>query len=240
MRKEEGMTKEQHYTAEMFTAVRRVLDEHAALYADFPAFIEHVTDFADLVRRIKEQGDIHGTLSAGKADARADAKERLVRRVIDVKSKLLAYARKKGLNETRAIAGVSNYTLTTMKEAELRSLASNLAVEAEKCLPELAAYKFDQTALDAFKQAIEEFEDAISDRDTSMAARRAKTAELEELFRRAYQLLKEGLDSLMNTFRHDATEFYGTYKAARVIRRHGIRHDAAPDTPATPPAAPAQ
>jgi hypothetical protein len=218
-----------------------VLVEHAALYADFPAFAEHVNEFADFLRRIHEQSDVRNTLSEGKADARALAKERLVKEVIDLKTRLYACARRKGLVETRALAGRSNHKIPAMKEGELRSYASNLAAEAEKLLPDLSGYRYGQAELDAYRKALADFEDAISDRDTSMAARRAKTSELEDLFHEAYQLLKEGLDTLMNAFRHDAPVFYDTYKAARLIRRRGVRHQAAPENPGTTetPAAPA-
>jgi hypothetical protein len=234
------MNKEQQYTAEMFTAVQRVLDNHAALYTDFTAFTEHVREFSALLARIKEQSDNRDTVVTGKSDVRGDAKERLVKLAIDAKVKLLACARRKGFTEARVLADVSNYLVSAMKEGELRAFAANLAAEAERRLADLEGYRFGQADLGALRQATANFEHAVADRDVSMASRQALTADLDGLFREAYRVLREGLDTLMTSFRHDQPEFFTTYKAARVIRRRGIRHNAPPTPPATPPPAPAQ
>lgn len=78
--------------------------------------------------------------------------------------------------------------------------------------------------LDDLKARIGACETATRDAASEMAERvRAKSA-VNDLFAKAYIVLKDELEHLMQIFRLTESEFYNDYRAARVIKDVGVRH----------------
>ena len=232
------MTSNQSNKYAMYSAAANVLKSHASRTTAIPAFAGSYDRFGGLLTQISDKDKERMGKTSGKVAAKDEAEDSLVMGVMIVSSGLTALARAKGNVQLKGAAHVAESPLRHARPSEqinIGKLTYDLAKANEE---DLAQYGISSTMLEDLKTRIGAYETAVKDVASGLAERTGAKTAVSDLFVQADQVLREELDPMMQIFRVTDPEFYNDYRAARVIRDIGVRHNKAGQAAAPAPGQP--
>jgi len=232
------MTTNQNNKFSMYSASINVLKTYADRTAAIPAFATSYQRFDGLLSQIREKDKERSGKTAGKVAAKDEAEDAMVMATVIVSSALAALARSKG--------NVQLKEAVHFPESKLRHVRANEQVNMAKLThdlgkaneEELAQYGVSTTMLEDLQARITAYELAIKEVASGLAERTGAKTAVSDLFIQADEVIKEELDPLMQGFRVKDPEFYNDYRAARVIKDIGVRHNKAGQPAAPAPGSP--
>jgi hypothetical protein len=189
-----------------------------------PRFKTALDEFDTNLALITGQEVHRNTTSEGKTEVKHDLEDEMILATVNVASTLLAYASEKKLPELKAISKISVRKFTRIKEIDLITKCTQIYNEAKKIENELADHGLLPSDIASLKSKIDEFRNAGTTRDSSVADRKGTGINIVDLIERQDELLEEQLDSFVNKFIAKDKLFYDGYYASRQIKEYGIRH----------------
>ena len=230
------MTSNQSNKYTMYRSAVELLETNTAKTAALPAFEASFGKFDSLVDQIGEKDKERMTKTPGKANARDETEDALVLGTLIVSSALTAYASSTGNAQLKGAVKVSESQLRYVRTNEQLNLAKMVLDLATANLAALSPFGVTQAMLDDLKSRIAAYDAATKQVSSGMAERVGARTAVSDLFNQADQILKDEIDRMMQFFRVSAPEFYNDYRAARVIKDTGVRHNKAgqPAAPGSP------
>ena len=219
----------------MYSASSSVLKSHVERTATIPAFTASIERFDGLLSQIRDKDKERMGKTSGKMAVKDEAEEALVMATVIVSSALCALARSKGNVQLRDMAHIPESTLRHVRANEQLNMAKLIYDLAKGNEQDLVPFGITPTKLEDLKARIAAYDAAIRDVASGIAERTGARTAVSDLFVQADEVLKEELDALMQSFRVSDPEFFNDYRAARVIKDIGVRHNKT-GHPAAPPA----
>ncbi|MCL4547031.1 MAG: hypothetical protein M1495_00495 [Bacteroidetes bacterium] len=223
----------------MFDAVTAVFKENSQIVSTFAMLNTLCTEFQSYVEDIRKRDGEIKTLFAGKTNAKDEAKDELIEKLVPLANSLYVYAKRNGNEEIKSVAYVNKTILLKLRENDLLIKANNIRDYLIANKSSLGDYLVTDEKIAGLTSLISEFQKSADERDSSFANRVSARESLDRLFDKAGDLLNNELDGLMETFKSENSDFYNAYQSARVIKDLGLRKgtktsDANPTpTPAT-------
>ena len=222
----------------MYRSTVELLEKNTTKTASLPAFEVSFGKFGTLVDQIGDKEKERMGKTSGKANARDECEDALVLGTVIVSSALTAYANSIGNAQLKAAVKVSESQLRYARTNEQLNLAKMVLDLATANLAALGPFGVTQAILEDLKARIAAYDAATKQVSSGMAERVGARTAVSDLFIQADQILKDELDRMMQFFRVSAPEFYNDYRAARVIRDIGVRHNKAGQPVASPAGSP--
>jgi hypothetical protein len=228
------MTGNQANKHTMYAATVKLLKDSAAKTAVIPAFAGSLAKMESILTQIGDKDKERMGKTTGKHAVMDEAEDALMTATIIVASALSAFARSVGNTQLKERVHISETYLRHARSNEQINIAKITYDLAKANEQGLAAFGVDSTMLDDLMSRVSSFEAAVKQWSSGVAERVGARTAVGELFVQADEVLKEDLDPIMQVFRVKDPEFYNDYRAARVIKDIGVRHNKTgqPTTPA--------
>jgi hypothetical protein len=224
----------------MLYAIQSVLKKHADIVKSNAALDEAGKYYNDKIAAILAKDNKYLTIKSGAIASKNNAAGELI--IIGQKfaNALFSLGRKINDDALKAECGLTPSDFNCFRDVELEQKCNHLLECARIHVNELAAYNLDITRLET---ALATFRTRSEIVPQKKAESKASRQNLSMEFHAANQILRKDLDKLIELVKETAPDFYGEYKAARVIsdlhgRRPGNNNAGATTetkTPASPP-----
>jgi len=210
--------------------VNSVLVKHQPAVDTIPAMKDASERFRQILSRMDATLHSHETAVRGKAAHKNVARVLLIESLVQNSSALVAYGQHSGNEELVLKNQVPHYKFREMRDVAVIAAAKGLIDEMTQHLTAAADFGISQSVVDEVKALLTDYERALDGKGAAAAEQRGAKVSMESLLRAAQTILKRELDMFAEKLRKSEPEFYAKYRAARVIKDLGIRHekDAAP------------
>jgi hypothetical protein len=226
---EDVMDSNQSNKYSMYISTVELLRDNAARGAGIQAFGTSFAKLDALVTQIRDKDKERMGKTPGKVAAKDGAEDALSASVVLIAAALAGLGKTTGNAELKHRAHLTDSAFRNARSTEQVSIA-NLIYDLGKTNQEaLAAFGVSPALIEELKSRIAAYDAALKDIASGTAERVGARSALAELFEKADELLKEELDPVMHIFRVADPDFYGDYKAARVIKDIGVRHVKTPE-----------
>ena len=229
------MTAEQSNKFSMYSATANVMKSHIDRITGTTALAASYDRFDTMLEQITQKDKERIGKTTGKVAAKDEAEDALVMAAVIVSSGVAALARTKGNVQLKEAVHFPESRLRHARPSEQLNMAKVAYDLAKANAQDLVSYGITATMLDDLKARITAYENAVKEVVSGLAERSGARTAVSDLFVQADEVLKEELDRMMQVYRISDPEFYNDYRAARVIRDIGVRHNK-PGQPAAPPA----
>lgn len=201
-----------------------------------PALRTAVGDFEALLTKVKDLVQQTMTATAGKADTKANCREVLQEELMVVARAIQAYGHRIEDPEIVGKARVVKSELQYLRDTQLVGRAFTIHELGVEKPAELADYGVTQDRLESLKRRIDAYQEALGDRESSVARRKGARLSFRAYMEQAKELLENEVDNLMADFKKSDPQFYNEYIEARSVKKVGLRHKGQPAAEAaTPP-----
>lgn len=225
------MEKPQKNRYAMFNGVIAHLEKNSSIYSENEEFVNHRDTFKTVTGEIGLKEDVRSKATTGKTLEKRVTRESVTVQALGFAGALCAFAKK-----------ANNITLaetTRLTKSKLDSFRDDVLIIELKSIMEnavtyrtaLEKYDIPPEKLENFVNNIAQYSKALGAKSTGGTLKTGAVKSLTTLFREAGIVL-DSIDRLMENYRDTHKEFYNSYKAARVIKNLGIRHEE-PKTPLT-------
>jgi hypothetical protein len=230
------MIQDQDNIVTMFQTTIDFLDENSSVWSGTPAFVEAVARATTGAAAINAAGDIQETPTSGVAVDKADARNDLEEKTLEIADQLSALAVKNGDNDLGAKVEMTKSSLDKMKDGDLEQTAERVAGLATTNIAALAAYDVTAADVTALTTARTTFAGMITAPGLAATVRTAQTVSLPHLIANVRSIFRNEIDKMVTKKKKANPVFYAGYFAARVIVDRPATH--APPKPPAPPAPP--
>jgi hypothetical protein len=230
------MTQDQDNITTMFETTITFLDANNSVWSATPAFADAVTRAKTGAAAINTSTDSQQTPTSGVTGDKADARNDLEEKTLEIADQLSALATKNGDNDLGAKVEMTKSSLDKMTDSDLEQTAERVAGLATDNIAALAA--FDVTAADvtALTTARTTFAGIKTSPRQAAVGRKTQTESLPQLIANVRSIFRNEIDKMVTKKKKANPDFYAGYFAARIIVNRAATH-AAPKPPA-PPAPP--
>lgn len=219
------MTKSEKNIFAMYKAVNAVLTGNATEVDKLPALKDSHTRFSNKITELGSKDTDYISKTDGKTISKTDAENELIENILPVVGGLQVFAKIIDNHELKVTTKVTVTDMKRMRDNELINKAKQIFDFANTNSAELVNYGITADTITQLNTLITNYEAALSDQGSSFAEKQAARKALTLLFDTADDILKDELDNLMELTRSNNPDFYNEYKAARVIKDLGIRHE---------------
>jgi len=216
----------------MYDAVRTILEAHKTAWSENQPFVAGVEKFNTLFEELKTLTLKHGTIVSGIKTERSVYLDDLIQKTIVLRDGLRVFAFE---NKLYSISEKVDFSLSKLKFAtqlELRNRITTiyeLIVEHES---EVVAYGVSSQNILDFMDKFEDFEKEIVSVRKGTIERKFLTARIAELEAEIKVLFDKKLDVLARLIAVEHSEFFSSYKAARILIEHKHRSSGSTEPPA--------
>ena len=208
----------------MYETVLAYVEENRAVYSGTEEFTSSVINLRSVMDQIKAKEDESSSVTTGKTKNKNVTKESVCRSAILIAGALYAAGKKTGNVVLSENADISKSFLRSLRNHDLvikLGAIKDLAVENREII---VSYGVTDDKYTDFLTRVEMYTTALSAKSSSGAAKSSAIKSLKQLFKEGDDIL-DILDRLNENYIESNTAFYNGYKAARVIKNLGIRHD---------------
>ena len=208
----------------MYLAVIAVMEQHKDSTTTIPALVEIVKQFDALVAEIIARDRKHETITAGVVAEKNGILDTMSVTTLRFAKALYALGRKTGDEQLKAECDVTMTDITRRRQGEIEMFCLRTGELARTHATDLEAYGITTGEIDEFTGETEAFREATDTRDQKFTESKAVHQVMVEMFGKADDILREDLDSILETLKEKNSDFYLQYKAARNIHDLGGSH----------------
>ncbi len=222
----------------MYLAVIAVLEQHKELITTIPALVEIIGQFDTLVADIIARDQKHETITAGVIAEKNGILDTMAATTLRFAKALYALGRKTGNEQLKEECDVTMSDLMHRRQVETEQYCLRIAELAGTHAADLEAYGIAAGEIEEFVKATEAYREATDTRDRKFTESKATHQVMHNMFKKADDILKEDLDTILETLREKDPDFYLQYKAARNIHdlggSHSSKEQRSPETEVLP------
>jgi hypothetical protein len=227
------MTQDQNNITTMFETTLNFLEDNNSVWSGTAAFADAVTRAKTGKDAINTSADSQQTPTSGVTDDKADARNDLEEKTLEIADQISAFAAKSGDNDLGAKVEMTKSSLDKMIESDLEQTAERVANLANDNIAALAA--FDVTAADvtALTTARTTFVGIKTSPRQAAVDRKTQTLSLPQLIAKVRSIFRNEIDKMVTKKKKTHPDFFSGYFTARIIVNRAATH-AAPKKAATP------
>lgn len=212
------MTKREENKYSMYKAVNVVLDKYQSAIDQIPAFVQCENDFKSKLDLISENDTKYKTTLKGAKATKDDAEDELIGVIMKVARPVYVFARRKKDENLKALTRWTDSGLKKLRDTELLQIGKNISNKITENVSELADFGITSAISDDFQATVKAYDDALGGRDSKSTESKTARKDLTDDFYDADDILKEDLDSMIESVKSDHPQFYKEYHAARIIK----------------------
>jgi hypothetical protein len=231
------MTRNEVNHLNMFNTVDAVFQQHTETINSMPALAESLVTFRDYLKLIRERDNAHSSIKAGAVATKNNSGEVATRLVKETMDALYTLGRKTGNEQLKAECDKTWSELSHLRQGTFLQLCTRIAGLARTYAADIAPFGISAADIDSLDRAITLFTAHVSTVQQKSAESVAAREALSTLFKKADDILKEDIDTMMDIVKSRDVEFYNQYKAARSIRNYGMHHTTKEEKPEVAPVA---
>jgi hypothetical protein len=231
------MTQDQEDITTMFETTITLLDQNNTIWSGRDAFADAVTRAKQGTKDIRGKTGRQISPTAGITGDKAQARNDLEERMMEVGNQVAAFAAKSNDNDLAAKAEMTRSSLDRMSDSDLVQTAKRVAEAANANLPSLAPYGVTKVEVTALETAATTFEEMKGSTRDAVVGRKVETMSLPEAIGTVRSIFRNEIDKMMTAFKRTKPDFYNGYFTARVIVNRAPTRTAAKKTE-NPPAKP--
>jgi hypothetical protein len=230
------MEQEQNNITTMFETTLNFLDNNNSVWSGTPAFADAVARAKTGKDEINTSADAQQTPTGGITDDKADARNDLEEKTLEIADQISAFAAKNGDNDLGAKVEMTKSSLDKMIESDLEQTAERVANLANDNIAALAA--FDVTAADvtALTTARTKFVGMKTSPRQAAVDRKTQTVSLPQRIAKVRSIFRNEIDKMVTKKKNANPDFFSGYFTARIIVNRAATRPA--KTPAPAPAPP--
>lgn len=225
------MKKAQKNRYAMYNGVIAHLEKNSSIYSENEEFVSHKGAFKSATEEIGLKEDVVNKATTGKTLEKTVTRNFVTLQALGVAGAICAYAKKIG---DITLAESTKHTISSLNKFRDTGLVIELNSIKDKAIDNSSAlvkYDISPEKLDSFIKNIAQYSKALGAKSTGGSLKTGAVKSLTTLFKEAGIVL-DSIDRLMENYRDTHKEFYSSYRAARVIKNLGIRHEKpGPETP---------
>jgi len=218
------MLKNQKNKYAMYNAVIAHLEKNSSKYTDNEEFINHRDSFKSLAESIESKEDERNKATSGKTKDKLAKREKVTIFALGVAGAICAYAKKSGFMTVAESTKLTKSKLNSFRDNVLLIELKSIREKADQYSDAISKYGFPAEKIEEFVNSILQYSNALRAKANSGAVRKGATKSLKTLFKET-DIMLDSIDRLMENYRDTHKEFYDGYKASRVIKNLGIRHN---------------
>jgi BMFP domain-containing protein YqiC len=218
----------------MYEGLLVLLQTNSAKTHSVGAIADTVSELAALVSAIKSKSVEVDIATVGKAAAKYDAHDALIKALLPACAVLYVLGRKQNNTEIQGRANIGGAKFHNMRDTELSSFATAMADLVTANAPALAPLGLSAEKIADLKAKVDTYTAASGAREVSVTERKGARGTMNDLFNKTDELLREELDRYMELLRPTETELYNKYFSARIVKDLGIRHRTPVEATAAP------
>ena len=215
----------------MYNGVIAHLEKNSSIYSENEEFVNHRDTFKTATEEIGLKEDVRSKATTGKTLEKRVTRESVTIQALGFAGALCAYARKAKNITLAESTKLSKTKLDAFRDDVLVIELNSIKENAVNYRAALEKYDIPPAKLENFVNNIAQYSKALGAKSTGGTLKTGAVKSLTTLFKEAGIVL-DSIDRLMENYRDTNKEFYDSYKAARVIKNLGIRHEE-PKTPVT-------
>ena len=218
------MIKYQKNKNSMFATVLAFVRENHEVYSGTEEFVSSVANLESVIDQIKEKEDERSSVTTGKTKNKNVTRDSVSRSTLLIAGALYALGKKTG---NVVLTENVDTTMSFLKSLRNHDLIIKLDAIKEFAVENreiLVAYGVTNEKYTEFLSRVELYTKALSAKSSSGATKSSARKSIKQLFKEGDVIL-DILDRLNENYIESNIAFYNGYKAARVIKNLGIRHD---------------
>lgn len=209
------MNKRVYIKQAMYRVVLSVIAQHQPIWGGLGAFAGKYNQLVMAVDALDELAHRQQELTVGLTADKNKNRKILTGLLLENAGILSGYAQDTQAVDLQTEIKALRKDISRIPEAELAIKADRLQQLLTVHLTDLADFGFDQAKMDAFAEAIDNWNACVGDPRAAIVVRKSYTQQLMEQIRLIDETLKEGWDQIMISFRKTNVAFYKQYKNAR-------------------------
>ena len=208
----------------MFVGVRAYLDDHSTGYEDNEEFNEHISSFKSALQEIAGKEDERSKATLGKVKNKTNLRKSVTNQALAISGAIYAFAKKTGNVSLTESVKYRKTDFNKFRDAGLEIELRSLKDIASQFNAEISRYGISEDNINAFENEINKYSAALGDKNTGSATKQGAKKSMKSMFITADSLV-DSIDRFMENYKISDRDFYDGYKAARVVKDLGIRHN---------------
>lgn len=208
----------------MLATVHAFVTENSAVYSDTEEFVSGIAKLENLLVLIKNKEDERSTVATGKTKYKNVSRKSVSDFALMVAGAIYAYGKKSENVVLTEKVNISATFLTSLRNHDLVRVLESIMELAEENIAAIVPFGITAEKLSEYKARVTQYSKALSAKDSSGASKTSAAKSLRQLFKDSDNVT-DTLDKLVEGFKESNAAFYNGYKAARVTKNLGIRHD---------------
>jgi len=211
-----------------FALINQVLTENKTIVDTIPAFTRAANLFADSLVELQTLAQRQVIGSQGKTAAKQASRVEMTDAVMEVSSRIAAYAEEVGNVELEADVTFSRTAVLNRRAADGVVIANRVMGLARENLAAMDAdYKLSNDLIDDLAEKIDAFQLVLNAPAKAIDNRAVTTAAIEEAIAETSRILTKRLNRHVETLRRSQPEFAAAYDQANVSERRRGTHSKA-------------
>jgi hypothetical protein len=211
------MNKEKKRKKKKYLAVQNVLDKYAEVWKGQPALVMAKAAFDGKLLELNNIKFIENKDTNNKIHEVSEVEEKLIETTIEVSSRIQEYASEVRNNELYEKVNYTKSDLELSRDNILKDMCQSVLKIANENFVNLTKYKISKEKLSTYKILIEEFDNLITDPLEPVRKKHEERKSVSALILEIDKLIDDRLDKLMTVYKTTNTDFYETYRSARLI-----------------------
>jgi hypothetical protein len=230
------MNQNQSNIRTMFQTTIDFLDANNSVWSATPAFADAVTRAKSGITAIDQSADTQQTPTSGVTEDKADARDDLEEKTLEVADQLSALATQTGDNDLGAKVEMTKSSLDKMTESDLEQTAERVASLATANMAALADFDVTAAEVTALTTARTTFGGIKTSPRQATVGRKTQTDSLPQLIANVRSIFRNEIDKMVTKKKKTNPHFFSGYFIARIIVNRAATQAAPP--PPAPPAPP--
>ena len=208
----------------MLATVYAYAAENSNVYSDTEEFVSGIAKLKGLLDLIKDKEDERSTVVTGKTKDKNVTRKSVSDFAVMVAGAIYAYGKKSENVVLTEKVNISLSFLNSLRNHDLVIVLESIVELAEENSAVLVPFGITAEKLLEYKARVTQYSKALSAKDSSGASKSSAVKSLRHLFKECDDIL-DTLDKLVKGYIESNAAFYNGYKAARVTKNLGIRHE---------------
>ena len=211
------MKKELEDKKKMYLAVQNVLDSNADIWKGNSSLVMAKAAFDGKILELHNLLLLEGNDTKDKVSDKSDVGIKLIETTIEISSVIRKYAVESQNNELNVKVNYTKSDLELSRDSILKDICQSIHKLAIENVEQLKSYGINKEHLSAYDTLINEFDTLVTDPLEPVRKKHEERKSISALMVEIDELIDDSLDKLMTVYKATHTDFYETYRSARLM-----------------------
>lgn len=210
------MDKEQLDKKKMYLAVQSVLDSNADIWKGNSSFAMAKAAFNGKLLELNNHLLLEDNNTNDKVVDKSEVGIQLIETTIEISSIVQKYAAESKNDELNVKVNYTKSDLELSRDTILKDVCQSILKLANENIEQLKNYGLNKEKLSAYETLINDFDTLATDPLESVKKKHEERKSVSALMVEIDELIDDSLDKLMTVYKATQTDFYETYRSARL------------------------